>query len=284
MLNISPVAQRAAPSQATAEPAAPVQQLASAEQKTERAVKFRRQQRWVFYVIFSLLFLGAVGMIVKVYNDNSQLLANVNTINSEMQQQKTALDSAQQTLTAKEQALLSSDASLQEVQVQLAQKTEDWQAASQALDQTKLDLEKTSTTLKAAEANVANLILELAVKLDAATMQKIPLADSSVDGLDSDNDGLPDDMETALGTDAAKSDSDDDGYSDKQELLGNFNPLGTGNLKIDSKVANQYKGKVVLQDNALAWYVGQNGKKYFLGKLTDNFSAMRLNQYWSRSN
>ncbi len=45
--------------------------------------------------------------------------------------------------------------------------------------------------------------------------------------LDSDNDGIPDDMENALGTDIYSQDSDDDGLPDGYELNNGYNPTGT---------------------------------------------------------
>jgi len=45
--------------------------------------------------------------------------------------------------------------------------------------------------------------------------------------LDSDNDGIPDDMETALGTDIYSQDSDGDGLPDGYELNNGYNPTGT---------------------------------------------------------
>lgn len=45
--------------------------------------------------------------------------------------------------------------------------------------------------------------------------------------LDSDNDGIPDDMENALGTDIYSQDSDGDGLPDGYELNNGYNPTGT---------------------------------------------------------
>jgi len=47
---------------------------------------------------------------------------------------------------------------------------------------------------------------------------------------DSDQDGLPDDIEKRLGTDPFKADTDGDGYDDGAEIKNNYNPLGQGDL------------------------------------------------------
>lgn len=46
--------------------------------------------------------------------------------------------------------------------------------------------------------------------------------------IDSDGDGLPDDVEDRLGTDPARPDTDGDGYTDAQEVENRHNPLGSG--------------------------------------------------------
>ena len=48
--------------------------------------------------------------------------------------------------------------------------------------------------------------------------------------IDSDADGLPDDIETRLGTDKMNADSDGDGFADGVEMRTGHNPLGTGEL------------------------------------------------------
>lgn len=48
--------------------------------------------------------------------------------------------------------------------------------------------------------------------------------------IDSDGDGLPDDIEERLGSDPGNPDSDGDGYSDGDEFKNNYNPLGEGRL------------------------------------------------------
>jgi hypothetical protein len=50
--------------------------------------------------------------------------------------------------------------------------------------------------------------------------------------LDADLDGLPDDVEARLGTDPRKTDTDDDGFSDAEEVRNGYNPLGGGKLGV----------------------------------------------------
>lgn len=49
--------------------------------------------------------------------------------------------------------------------------------------------------------------------------------------VDSDQDGLPDDMEKRLGTNPDNADTDGDSYKDGEELKNNYNALGQGELK-----------------------------------------------------
>ncbi|MEA1937269.1 MAG: Ig-like domain-containing protein [Patescibacteria group bacterium] len=49
--------------------------------------------------------------------------------------------------------------------------------------------------------------------------------------IDSDEDGLPDDLEKRIGTDPNKANTDNDGYKDGEEVKNGYNPFGDGNLK-----------------------------------------------------
>lgn len=49
--------------------------------------------------------------------------------------------------------------------------------------------------------------------------------------IDSDLDGLPDDLEKRIGTDPNEADTDSDGYKDGEEVKNGYNPLGSGSLK-----------------------------------------------------
>lgn len=55
--------------------------------------------------------------------------------------------------------------------------------------------------------------------------------------IDSDGDGLPDDLEKRLGTDPTNADTDGDGFSDHTEVKNGFNPLGQGRLDEEKRLA-----------------------------------------------
>lgn len=97
-------------------------------------------------------------------------------------------------------------------------------------------------------------------------------------GVDSDGDGLSDDLERALSLDPGKKDTDGDGHEDKNELINGFSPWGGGKQNIDNNFTNKQKGKILLQveKNGEAWYVSsKDGRRYFLGRPTDAFAVMR---------
>lgn len=100
-----------------------------------------------------------------------------------------------------------------------------------------------------------------------------------LNGQDSDEDGLPDDFEKAMGTDPDDPDTSGNGYTDKTELKYGYNPLKKeGELQIDEKFAQEQAGKILLQteQNGEAWYINpEDNKRYFLGRPADAFQIMR---------
>lgn len=123
-----------------------------------------------------------------------------------------------------------------------------------------------------------SLMRELSVGISNKDLEKIPVGLPTNNYLDSDADGIYDNLEDALGTDKYKKDTDADGYDDKTELINGYNPLGAGKPALDLKFTQKYSGKIFLQveKNGQAWYVEPvTQKRYFLGRPSDAFQIMR---------
>ncbi len=119
---------------------------------------------------------------------------------------------------------------------------------------------------------------EEGVGITNADLQKIPLGLTNLVGTDTDNDGLPDAFEDAVGTDKTKPDTDNDGHTDREELLNGFSPLGSQSQNFNTVFVRGNKGVIFLQVEAKgeAWYVNPtDGKRYFLGRPEDAYQLMR---------
>jgi hypothetical protein len=119
---------------------------------------------------------------------------------------------------------------------------------------------------------------KFSIGITNSNLKKIPIGLINYQGLDTDNDGLSDDLENAIGTNINKPDSDNDGYSDKNEIEKNYNPLNKNQFNIDYNFINQNLGKIFLQieKQGQAWYVNPADKKrYFLNRPSDAFLIMQ---------
>lgn len=106
------------------------------------------------------------------------------------------------------------------------------------------------------------------IGISDSNLAKIPVSAVNFNLTDSDRDGLDNDLEKALGTDPAKVDSDHDGYSDKTEIINNYNPIGPGKLVINSDLGRKLSGKFLLQveNKGQLWYVDPaNNKRLYIG-------------------
>lgn len=123
-----------------------------------------------------------------------------------------------------------------------------------------------------------NILRELGDGIRNADLGRIPTGIISSNEIDSDDDGLHDKLEEAIGTNPQKKDSDDDGFNDKIEVENNYNPNGTSTLEIDFKFTEKHSGKIFLQTekNGEAWYLAPDKqKKYYLSRPKKAFEIMR---------
>lgn len=122
------------------------------------------------------------------------------------------------------------------------------------------------------------IMREQGIGISNDNLAKIPIGLDYLMGADIDQDGLPNNLEKALGTDSNIKDSDNDGFNDYEEMFNNFDPWGDGILPIDVNFINQHKGRIFLQVEGLgeAWYIyPKDGKRYYLGRPEDAFNIMR---------
>jgi uncharacterized protein YpmS len=232
-----------------------------------REIGFRRYQRWIFYGLFALAFLGAVGVVVKIYNVNSQLLLEVSNVKGSLSQREADLAKSKEDLSGLLKAKADLESQNKKVSADLtakiaeAEKAVEENASLQSRgDQDRVRLEFFDSLLQNAD--------RAAINIDQADLNRLPLADIAYAGLDADGDGLPDSLEDLFGTSASSSDTDGDSYSDREEIIGGFDPLAVdGKLPIDPVFAAKQAGKILKQENGYLWYVGFDAKRYFFGRV-----------------
>lgn len=123
-----------------------------------------------------------------------------------------------------------------------------------------------------------DLMKKLGLGITNQDLAKIPVGLIADTNKDSDSDGLNDDLEKALGTDLADTDTDNDGFDDRTEITNGYDPLPGGTQKADRNFSSLNAGKIFLQVEAAgaAWYVNPADlKRYYLNRPADAFSAMR---------
>lgn len=106
----------------------------------------------------------------------------------------------------------------------------------------------------------------------------IPIGLLEYQSNDSDMDGLPDDLEIAIGTDTNSIDTDNDGFHDKVEILNNHNPLSSSSTTTSYEIPKNFLGMIFLQveRNGEAWYINPvDSKRYYLGRPIDAFNIMK---------
>lgn len=111
-------------------------------------------------------------------------------------------------------------------------------------------------------------------------LKKIPIAvNSKLINYDSDNDGLDDNLEKAIGTDPYNKDSDGDLYNDYLEILNHYNPLGRDRLVVDKVQSSKLAGKILIdvEKNGEAWYVNpKDNLRYYILNSKDLFKVISV--------
>jgi len=129
-------------------------------------------------------------------------------------------------------------------------------------------------------ADAFSIMRSQVLGISDVNLAKIRLNLELVGGSDTDQDGLPDDLEISLGTDPNQSDTDADGFSDKAEIMNDYPPLLEKNQRtiFDNALALRLKGRILLQTErrGQAYYLNPlDGQRYFLSRPRDAFNIMR---------
>lgn len=250
-------------------------QTQAAHARTYNAVKLRRIQRWVFYVIIIIIFVAMVGYMLKIYSDNTALVESITKTQTQLKETQGNLDSTRQSLTGKDSELTQLKQSTLDNQNALNIKMQDLQKTLNSQTESLKQLEQYKGQAMSA-TQVFSMISQVSTYMSSKDLARIPLADFNlVSSNDGDKDGLSDDLEASLGTSSLKPDTDGDTFGDKAEILSGYDPILSGKkLAIDAKFAQANKGKIVIQNDngngSFVWYINlKDGKRYFIGKLPE---------------
>ncbi len=264
-------------------------QLKDQEQATGQAIGWRRKQRWFFYAAGSLMFIGAVVVIVNIYNSNTKAMADLANVQVRYASKEKQLEDIMKQLDDLNATLNDKDASVTDYKDKLLKSakslteiTERNKKLDDDLASAKQLAETSQGQLSAAMAVSNNLLLRLAVNVSEAELLKMPVAVAEAQMIDTDKDGLADELEKVLGTNEVKMDTDDDGFDDKAELENGFNPAGEG--KWSNAPAEKYKNTLVLAKKdglSYIWYVAANGKRYYMGASDNEFKYLLASPYWN---
>jgi hypothetical protein len=237
-----------------------------AKNQLVKEIGFRRYQRWIFYFLFILAFAGAIGVVLKIYDINTKLLTAMADTQANLTKKQADLTKAQADLAALqkiENDQISENKTVSDslkAQIEAAQKAVGEKTALQSqIAQNGPQLEFFNS--------LTNRAAVISTPITAADLNKITFADIAYGGPDTDGDGLPDNLEAALGTSITSTDTDADGFTDRAEIISGFNPLVAGaKMPIDLGFAAKQKGGLFSAPGAYLWFVGSDGKRYFLGK------------------
>ena len=145
------------------------------KKQVSNEISFRRYQRWFFYGLIIVFFVSMLGVLVKIYNTNSSLLAKLATTEGVVETKTEELDQTKGTLTEKEKILQQTKANLEQKQADLKKAQENLSAKDQELakkaqelkdeldkqTEIKADYQNCQLDLNKADSNIYSLIINL---------------------------------------------------------------------------------------------------------------------------
>lgn len=249
----------------------------------DKEISFRRWQRWFFYFILVLIFVGMGALSFRLYSLNDQLLLEVTNMRGDLDNNTESVKAAQDEANKEKEEYESLKDGL-ELEIEklkrdlgletekLSVKTSEYAKELSLKEEFKTDYDQCMIGYSSLADNYKSVLTSLGVGISNADLNRFILADFNLGtSEDNDRDGLSDLLEMALGTDVNLMDSDADGYDDKSEALSGFNPAGAGGWPIDNNFAANHKNRVFKQveNNNYYWYIGKDLKRYFLGKVSE---------------
>lgn len=122
---------------------------------------------------------------------------------------------------------------------------------------------------------------KLAIGISYEDIEKIPIGiPAKLYNLkDSDGDGLPDRLESAIGSNKNSSDSDGDGYDDKTEIMNSYSPTEQKKYIYNQGLIQRLEGRMLLQvsgpnSHGEIWYIHQ-GKRWYGGTEDSMYEIMK---------
>ncbi|MEK7072380.1 MAG: hypothetical protein AAB969_02310, partial [Patescibacteria group bacterium] len=157
--------------------------------------KKRHWQRWVFYAILSVVFLGMTAYIVYVYNQNTKLVNDITSANQSLRITTQNLSDSEKQSLERQKKVSDLEKSLADNQTILDQKTADLQLATEAQTELISKYQNFKIQLGSADANIYSFLVNYSTGVTVQNLAKIPLADYNLGGVDTDDDGLSNTIE-----------------------------------------------------------------------------------------